>query len=58
MKATIRTVLAASALLTGLAALTGCYVVPAPYAYGYGYYGPYYYPAYRNYYPYYYRPYP
>ncbi|HEY1267236.1 MAG TPA: hypothetical protein VGH16_08270 [Candidatus Binatia bacterium] len=57
MKATIGTVLALSALLTCLAALTGCYVVPAPY-YGYGYYPYYYYPGYRYYYPYNYRPYP
>jgi hypothetical protein len=58
MKATIRTALAVSALLIGLSAVAGCYVVPAPYGYGYGYYNPYYYPAYRYYYPYYYRPYP
>jgi hypothetical protein len=60
MKAAIKAVWAVSALLIGLSALTGCYVVPAPYyAYGYGYYSPYYYyPAYRYYYPYYYRPYP
>jgi hypothetical protein len=58
MKATIRAVLALSVLLIGLSALTGCYVVPAPYyGYGYGYYPYYSYPAYRNYYPYYYRPY-